>query len=140
MEQPGSALDNRIAELERKLEALKGVREALGDDELKREVLQLLTGGQPVGTGASSTRTPRQKPLVVRPQKPGQTIAERVIEHLRQDNKPITIGECATMLGCKESSVRQVFYKTHRNQFIKRPAPDGRRMEFLLKEGDDAAE
>jgi len=112
-EKPKQKLDGRIAELEARLEKLRAIRAALDDEEIAPDLAELF-----------------------REQNPGQV---KNIDKMRSffdscGNKWATVVQIGEGTKLKWGSVRQILYKTHKQEFDSRSHPKGgRTKQFRMR-------
>jgi len=115
-------LDQKIAEVERRLTKLRALREAFDDEELASEVKDLFAGENGAGHPAAPQR------------REGRNIVTLREYFQNRENAWATIAEIVTDTGMSKHSLRQVLYRSHVTTFD-RQKPKGSRREsrFRLK-------
>ena len=115
-------LDQKIAELERRLAKFQALREALDDEELASEVAELFVDEN------GAKRPPRPK------RREGRNIVILREYFQSRQNAWATVAQIVAATGMSKHSLRQVLYRSHVDSF-ERQKPKGSRREsrFRLK-------
>jgi hypothetical protein len=138
-------LELKIEAARKRLAALENMRDALADDTLAQDLQDVfgsLTPKQPPAL-PPVRRAPPPKRYPVRATR--ETVVERMRDYMRTNgNKPVTIEEMISALGCSSGAIRQVLYRANPEEFERHSQQGGGRpttfwLKSLPKGGGHAA-